>query len=433
TYTDSDGNTNQIDSAIFARDDIKIKGTGSLTVNGNTADGIVSKNDVKIYNGNITVNAVDDGIRGKDNVIIGNAKDTDFSTLKVTVKTKSGDGIKSTATDTDTNKSYGVVTINGGTVDIESYCDGIQGEQDVIINGGNINIYTYEGSGFTGNGSTGSTGGNQWSGGFGGGMQDGNSNKTDVSAKGIKSVGLYDTAGTTWQSGGNITVNGGTVVIDSSDDSLHCGGQMNINGGIFKLASADDAMHSDHDLVLGSEGGAYNDFEVYVTKCYEGVEGENIYQYSGTVVVKADDDGYNAAGGSDSSGSGNNMGWGQGGFGGSAGNNTLSISGGIAIVQSASGDHDAFDSNGSIAMTGGIVIANGQEPVDCDSTKNTTGATVAEISSRSSGAVTAGTQFTIADESGNVIVSFTTMQAMGSPSLSNSSLKCYTGGTISGG
>ncbi|MDE6678969.1 MAG: carbohydrate-binding domain-containing protein, partial [Ruminococcus sp.] len=293
TYTDSDGNTNQIDSAIFARDDIKIKGTGSLTVNGNTADGIVSKNDVKIYNGNITVNAVDDGIRGKDSVTIGNAKDADFSTLKLTVKTKSGDGIKSTATDTDTNKSYGVVTINGGTVDIESYSDGIQGEQDVIINGGNINIYTYEGSGFTGSGSTGSTGGNQWGGGgMGGGMQDGNSNKTDVSAKGIKSVGLYDTAGTTWQSGGNITVNGGTVVIDSSDDSLHCGGQMNINGGIFKLASADDAMHSDHDLILGSENGAYNDFEVYVTKCYEGVEGENIYQYSGTVVVKADDDGY---------------------------------------------------------------------------------------------------------------------------------------------
>ena len=72
TYTDSDGNTNQINSAIFARDDLKIKGTGSLTVNGNTADGIVSKNDLKIYNGNITVNAVDDAVRGKDSVTVGN-------------------------------------------------------------------------------------------------------------------------------------------------------------------------------------------------------------------------------------------------------------------------------------------------------------------------------------------------------------------------
>lgn len=434
TYTDSDGNVNQVNAAIFARDDLKIKGSGSLTVNGNTADGIVSKNDLKIYNGNITVNAVDDAVRGKDSVTVGNATDTDFSNLNLTLRTQSGDGIKSTATDTDTTKQYGIVTINGGTVDIDAYSDGIQGEQDVVINGGDINIHTYEGSGFTGSGNS-SSGGNQWGGGFGGGMQDGNSNKTDISAKGIKAVGLYDTAGTIWQSGGNITVNGGKIIVDSSDDSLHCGGNMNINGGIFRLATADDAMHSDHDLTLGNNGGTYSDFEVYVTKCYEGMEGQNIYQYSGTVAVKADDDGYNAAGGADGSGSGNNMGWNQGGrpgFG-SAGNNTLNIAGGIAIVQSANGDHDAFDSNGNISITGGIVIANGQECLDCDGTKNTSGGTVAEISSQSSGSVTEGTQFTIADESDNIVVSFTAMRNMGSPSLSNSNLKCYTGGTISGG
>lgn len=437
TYTDSDGNTNTVEGAIFARDDIKFKGSGTLTVNGNTDDAIVCKNDIKIYNGNITVNAVDDGIRGKDSVTIGNDTATDYADLKLTVKTQSGDGIKSTATDTGTTKSYGIITINGGTVDITSYADGIQGEQDVVINGGDINIYTYEGSGFTGTASSSSSGSNR-GGGFGGmgGMQDGNSNKTDISAKGIKAVGLYDTAGTTWQSGGNITVNGGNITIDSSDDSLHCGGQMNINGGVFKLATADDAMHSDHDLILGNSGGSYSDFEVYAAKCYEGIEGNNIYQYSGTVVVKANDDGYNAAGGSDSSGSGNNMGWGQGGFGGgmsSSGRNVLQIEGGIAIVQSASGDHDAFDSNGNISVTGGIVIANGQEPLDCDGTKTVSGATVAEISSQSTGTVSANTQFTIADNSGNVVVSFTTMQGMGSVSLNNSNLSCYTGGTISGG
>ena len=441
TYTDSDGNTNTVEGAIFARDDIKFKGSGTLTVNGNTDDAIVCKNDIKIYNGNITVNAVDDGIRGKDSVTIGNDTATDYSNLKLTVKTQQGDGIKSTATDTDTTKQYGIVTINSGTVDITSYADGIQAEQDFVMNGGELNIYTYEGSGFTGSGSSSGTTTNPWGGGFGGGfgggMQDGNSAKTDISAKGIKAVGLYDTAGTTWQSGGNITINGGKITVDSSDDSLHCGGSMAIYGGQFKIASADDAFHSDHDLTLGKNGGSYSDFGIYVSKCYEGVEGQNIYQYSGTVIVKADDDGYNAAGGADGSGSGNNMGWGQGGFGGGmggfgGGNNTLEIAGGIAVVQSASGDHDAFDSNGNLTVSGGIVIANGNEPLDCDGTKNTSGGTVATVSQGGS-TVSAGTQFTIADESGNVIVSFTTMQAMGSPSLSNTSLKCYTGGTISGG
>ncbi|MDE6774731.1 MAG: carbohydrate-binding domain-containing protein, partial [Ruminococcus sp.] len=196
TYTDSDGNVNTVEGAVFARDDIKFKGSGSLTINGNTDDAVVCKNDIKIYNGNITVNAVDDGIRGKDSVTIGNAKDTDFSNLNLNVKTQQGDGIKSTATDTDTTKQYGIVTINGGTVDINSYSDGIQAEQDFVMNGGELNIYTYEGSGFSGTAgsSTGNT--NPWGGGFGGGMggmQDGNSSKTDISAKGIKAVGLYDT------------------------------------------------------------------------------------------------------------------------------------------------------------------------------------------------------------------------------------------------
>ena len=54
SYTNADEDS----GAIYSKDDIKFKGKGNLTVNGNCADGIVGKDDVKIYNGNITVNAV---------------------------------------------------------------------------------------------------------------------------------------------------------------------------------------------------------------------------------------------------------------------------------------------------------------------------------------------------------------------------------------
>ena len=433
TYTDSDGNVNTVEGAVFARDDIKFKGTGELTVNGNTDDAIVCKNDVKIYNGSLTVNAVDDGIRGKDSVTIGNDTAVDFSALKLTINTKQGDGIKSTSTDTASGKSCGIVTVNGGTLDINSYADGIQAEQSVIINGGDIDIYTYEGSGFTGT-AGGNTGSNPWGGGMGG-MGDGNSNKTDISAKGIKAVGIYDAAGTTWQSGGDITINGGNIIIDSSDDCIHCGGNINVSGGAFKLDTADDALHSDHDLTLGKDSGSVSDFNIYVTKCYEGVEGQNIYQHSGTVVIKADDDGYNAAGGADGSGNNNPGGWMPGGGFGSAGDNTLQITGGIAIVQSASGDHDAFDSNGDLLITGGVVIANGQEPLDSDGTNSATGGTVVTASSQGSGAIAEGTQFTLADGNGSVIVSFKTVRSMGSVSYKHTdgTVNAYTGGTISGG
>lgn len=426
TYTDSDGNTSAVEGAVFARDDIKFKGTGSLTINGNTDDAVVCKNDIKIYNGNITVNAKNDGIRGKDSVTIGNASDTDFTTLKLTVNTEGGDGIKSTATDS----GNGIVTINGGTVDIKAYADGIQGEQDIVINGGDITVYTYEGSGYTGSGSGAVTQPGGW-GGWGGMGMDGNSNKPENSAKGIKAVGIYDAAGTTWQSGGNIAIYGGKITIDSSDDALHCGGAMTITGGEMKISTADDALHSDHDLTIGTNGGSASDLMIYVPKCYEGVEGENIYQYSGTVLVKSDDDGYNAAGGADGSGNTNPGGFFPGG-GMGGGNNTLSISGGIAIVQSASGDHDAFDSNGSLTVTGGVVFANGNEPLDSDGTNSATGGTV--LTAAQSGNIAAGTQLTITDESGNVLVSFKTMQAMGTPAKKYAgNISVYTGGAVRGG
>lgn len=158
TYVDSDGNTNTVNGAIFSRDDLKLKGKGTLIVNGNTEDGIVCKNDLKIWNGNITVNAADDGIRGNDSVRIGDPDAADYSSLSVTVNTNNGssggDGIK-TNSDED---GKGYVTINGGTVNIDSYADGIQAEQTFTMNGGELNITTYQGSNFTGSASGGGNG-----------------------------------------------------------------------------------------------------------------------------------------------------------------------------------------------------------------------------------------------------------------------------------
>lgn len=432
-YTNADGSQ----GAIYACDDLKIKGKGTLTVNGNAADGIVCKNDLKLYNGNITVNAADDGIRGKDSVTIGKESDTDFSNLNITVNTQGGDGIKSTATDTDSKKSYGLVTINGGTIDINSYADGIQAEQEFVMNGGDLNIYTYEGSNYTGT-SSGNTGGN--TGGRPGGMQDGNSNKTDISAKGIKAVGLYDEAGTTWQSKGDITINGGNITVDSSDDSLHCGGNMNLYGGVLTLSTADDGCHADHDLTIGKGSSTtYDDITIRVIKGYEGIEAQNITQNSGAVICNVTDDGYNAAGGSDGSGNGNQMGpgggWGQGSWGSSGGNYSLTINGGFALVNVASGDHDGFDSNGSLTITGGIVVTNGNEPFDSDGTLSATGGIWIENSTCNSymdtqpsysvngSSVNAGERISLVGSDGKVIVSFIAGKAVS---------KLRAGGNVSG-
>lgn len=413
TYTNSEGTVKEITSAIFARDDLKIKGKGTLIVNGNTEDGIVCTKDIKLWNSTLQINAVDDGVRG-DTVKVGDTNDaTNYETLNVSITTQGGDGIKADST----NAGKGYVTVSGGTLTIKSYADGIQAEQAFTMTGGTVDIYTYEGSSYSGSGSS---GGGSWGWGPGGG-NDGNSNKTDVSAKGIKAVGLYDEAGTTWQSAGNITISGGTLTVDSSDDCVHAGGNIDLVGGALTLSSSDDAVHADHDLTIGQGNNTFDNLTVIVPTCYEGMEAQNITQNSGTVIVNSTDDGYNAAGGADGSGNmggGPGGGWGQGSFGG--GSYSLEIKGGFALVNATDGDHDGFDSNGSLTISGGYVITNGNEPFDSDGSLSCTGGVWvsncgsggmsmgSELSATASasGSISAGTRVSVVDGNGNVIVSW---------------------------
>ena len=82
-------------AALFSMADLTLGGTGSLTVTGNTNDGLASKDGLVILGGTITVTAVDDAIRGKDYVIVEDG---------VLDLTSEQDGLKS---DNDTAGSLG--------------------------------------------------------------------------------------------------------------------------------------------------------------------------------------------------------------------------------------------------------------------------------------------------------------------------------------
>ncbi len=416
SYTNADDGS----GAIYSKDDIKIKGKGNLTVNGNCADGIVSKNDVKIFNGNITVNAVDDGIRGKDSVKIGDADDIGiegaFDNLSVNVTSKSGDGIKSTNTE-----EKGVITVNGGTVNINAFSDGIHASKELNVIGGTIDVKTTATS----------------------------SSSSDSSAKGLK-AGTTDDAGTAIT--GVLNVTGGTITVDSSDDCIHASGDISLTGGKLVLTSGDDACHTDADLTIGNgTADTLDDIVIYVSACYEGMEGLNITQNSGTVIINSTDDGYNAAGGADGSGSTSPGGWGQGGMTSGGGNYSLNLNGGFGLVNISDGDHDGFDSNGSLTVNGGYFITNGNEPFDCDGTKSYVGGVYvinkgsggmggmmggSEMTSTVSASCSAnaGTRITLADGE-NVIVSFVagknvTSLTAGCNDFANA--KFYTGGEVTG-
>ncbi len=424
SYTNDDGDS----GAIYACDDIKFKGKGTLNVNGNCADGIVCKNDIKIWNSTINVTAVDDGIRGKDSVRIGDPDDTDYSYLNVNVTTSGGDGIKSTD---ESDTTCGFVRVSGGNVTVNSYGDCISGVYNVEINGGSLDLTTTTTYGTT-------------------------------SSKGLKAGYTDDTTGTTYT--GAVNINGGYMNIVTTDDCINANGDVSILGGQLELTinatsfSQDgdgrQAIHADTSCYLGTSGGAYTDFELVIYNAYEGIEAYNIYQRSGATVVTSFDDAYNVAGGADNSGS-SGMWPGQGGTSSSAAG-VLEISGGFSIISVSDGDHDGYDSNGTLTISGGICVSNGQEPFDCDGgvtytggvyVKNTGsggmggpggmggmgGSTSITESVNVSASVSANTRITLCDGSGNIIVSFIadkTVSSLIAGCTAYSGASFYTGGTL---
>jgi len=302
-------------AAIFSKDDLTINGGGSLVVDANYNDGITSKDDLKINGGTITVNAVNDGVRGRDSVVVKGGT----TTIKA-----DGDGIQAN-NDDDSTKGY--VSIEDGTISIIAGADGIQAETSLTISGGSITVSSGGSSANSVNPAS-----NQNPGGIPG--MDNNADTNDSSSgKGLKA-------------GVALTITGGSITVDSADDSIHSNGSITINGGIINVASGDDGIHSDTSIDI--TGG-----DIRITKSYEGIESSIITINNGSIHLVASDDGINGA--SDSDTTSTNVPPGQMGFE-SAGNNALMVNGGYIVVNAGG---DGLDINGPITMTGGVVIVNG--------------------------------------------------------------------------
>lgn len=116
------------DAVLFSKEDLSIGGTGTLNIDANYMNAIVSKDGLVINNGVYNLNAINHGIKGKDYLTI-NGGELNIEAI--------GDGIKSTNYETEL---VGYVEINGGTLNITSDDEAIQGVSRVTINGGTTNI-----------------------------------------------------------------------------------------------------------------------------------------------------------------------------------------------------------------------------------------------------------------------------------------------------
>lgn len=345
---------NNVDGAVFSKQDLTINGSGSLTVTSKAGHGIVAKDDLVLAGGELNISCASHAIDANDSVRIKDAHVTAYS---------GKDGIHSENSD---DASLGFVYISGGSITAEAEGDGISAGAYVSIEGGELDIVTGGGSvnaekqssdnwgsfmpgGMGGHGGMGSPGG-KVPGGTGGAIQPPSLQKesgtyTDGTAENSTSIkGIKAT--------GHILISGGSFCIDSADDAVHSNASITVNGGDFKIATGDDGFHADDTLTVTSG-------TIEITKSYEGLEALHIIVSGGDVSLVASDDGLNAAGGTDQSGTGGLRGGDRfskpGGMSTSS-NGSITVSGG-ALSITASGD--GIDANGKITVSGGYTVVTG--------------------------------------------------------------------------
>lgn len=444
--TEADDNSDNSSSengnaAIYAACDLKLVGKGALSVTGNYNNGIQSKDDISIKNVTIKVNAVNNAIKGNDEVAIESGE--------IIAISRKGDGIKTSNSSLSTKgKQKGNVIISGGNIDIYAACDGIDAAYGVDVSGdGNLNIYTDTYSDYSeavaadnsgssassvgtppnmnntqNNGNMGNppdmnnsssnsgnnpdmkgnfSGGNRAANGIPGNNSSGNSSKKSYSTKGIKADS-------------EINISGTAINISSTDDGIHANsdsgvletgedgkGIISISGGTITISTGDDGIHADKELNI-------TDGYINVLTSYEGLEAITINISGGQSFIYAADDGINACTGDGSS------------------TPLINITGGYIDVTTGSGDTDAIDSNGSYTQSGGMVLVKGGSSsgqvsgsIDVDGNITITGGTCVALGGIcetpvnsvnayvfSSVSFNAGS-YSVKDSSGNEIISFT--------------------------
>ncbi len=390
------------DAAIYSQDDLTINGTGELIINANYQDGIKTKDTLKLMEGSVSIKAVDDGILGKDFVYVHEGTYTVDA---------GGDGMKTTY---DKDNEKGDMIIENGTFTITAGNDGVQSEHRLAIYDGTFTINSGGGS------VNAATATNAFEpGGFGRWNQpvSESSQTTTASAKGIKA-------------GSELTIYGGLYQMDTSDDAFHSNDELMVENGHFTIASGDDGLHADGTLTIQS--GSIN-----ITKSYEGIEGSELIINGGDLLVTSSDDGLNAAGGSDED---NETQPSPDQF--KDKDHKIVIHGGSLQIDAQG---DGIDSNGSILMDGGTMVIWGAEDgangaLDYDTSCDVNGGTLIAVgssqmamapsasSTQNAVMINLPTQSAqslsyLSDNSGNMILGFTSPRAYSNVVISSPKLK----------
>lgn len=373
TYSDSD----EPSATIFSKDDLVLNGSGQLIVNANYNDAIQSKDTLLIESGNYMIHSVDDGIIGKDSLTIQNGS-FEMNT--------NGDAFKTT---NDTDSTLGNILIENGTYMIHTQADGFQSINQLTINNGTFTINT-------------------------------TSLNMLESTKGIKATqdltinnGNFNiqSVDDCLHANGNLVISEGTFVLNTQDDGMHSdavltiqngnidiqtsyegleGNEVEINGGTIMITSSDDGINAAGGNDQSNNNGRFGGDP------FSNNGNSKITFNDGMITVNANGDGIDA-------------------------NGSIYINGGTIYVNGSTDQaNNALDYDSQCVISKGTLLALGQASMLQGTSTNSTqySFTVGLNTSYK-----AGTKIVVKDSQGNSILSYTALKSFQSVVFSHDQLK----------
>ncbi len=362
-----------IDAVIFSKSDLCLNGEGELVIDGSNANGVTSKDDLKVTSGTYSITADGHAFEANDSIRVSNG------TINI-ISQKDGFHC-----DND-DVALGYIYITNGIFNINSFADGFDSSSIIQIENGEFNIITGDGSA---DAEMEATPNNM--------MQDGQENQIaevveedTISQKAIKADA-------------HISILGGNFIIDAYDDAIHSDGHVEIHSGDLNIKTGDDAVHADTLLEIF-------DGNLDIPHCFEGLEASLIYIYDGNIDIFGFDDGINAA--SDTANQeiaihilGGNISIDVSEEGdGIDSNGDFYVSDGNILISSTILDRDTIvDYNSYGEITGGTILGSGSVSRTRQNfgENSTQGSIMQDLNSWQTGEVT------LTDSSGNIIAQFT--------------------------
>jgi hypothetical protein len=273
-------------AAVFSKADLTITGSGTLAVEADYNDGITGKDDLKITDGTLTINSKSDGIVGKDSLIVKNGN--------ITV-TAGKDGLRST---NETDEGKGNIVLQSGQFAVTAANDGLQAAKILQIDDGQINLNS--GGGYPGKSiSTGNDFGGRP--GQPNATATSDTKSTEESKKGLKAgqgilinggsinVSSYDDA---VHSNGEIVINGGILSLQSGDDGVRAENNILINNGEIRVKNSYEGLEGSNITVNGGKINTVSSDDGFNINNNSGVLNIN----GGEIAINANGDGLDSNG-----------------------------------------------------------------------------------------------------------------------------------------